>query len=659
MYFRRFTLFAIFGCAAGFVLLGPGKAQEQELQIEHADCDYFGVNRDHYIPDDLRHVGASTRKFRELTTTTQQVTAMMAAPGGNTSRQIRRQTQGPAPGSIDSFIWADFKKHNITPAPQTTDWEFIRRVTLDLTGRIPTPSKVVSFVSDTSYDKRSRLIEELMESPAWVDKFTMYFGDLYQNTSNRPSIGLNRAPEGRNAFYTWIRDSLQKRKPYNQMVTELISVSGGTSFTEGANNFLLNGFMTGGPSQDIMDSMTNSVFTTFMGMSHVNCLLCHNGRGHVDSLSLWASSVTRYQAWQLASFLSHTQISTVKMDATANAYWLVQDNTSGFTADYRLNTTTGNRPARTPAAGCATNQPCARVAPEYILNGNTPKTGENYRVALARNITTDFQFARATVNYMWAYFFGRGLVDPPDSFDPARLDPDNPPPAPWALQPSNPALLKALAEHFVASNYDLRALMKEIVNSDAYQLSSRYEGTWNPAWEPFFARKFVRRLWSEELHDAIAQSSGTIPTYTYRGFTDLGFPSVNYAMQLPDVVGAPSDGGVTAFLDAFLRGNRDDQVRKSEGSILQVLQLMNTTFVTNRAHAAGSIHSQLISDNLTRGNTDLINTLYLNILSRLPSSDELSKAQAAIPTATGTARTNAVQDLAWSLYNKVDFVFNY
>jgi hypothetical protein len=300
------------------------------------------------------------------------------------------------------------------------------------------------------------------------------------------------------------------------------------------------------------------------------------------------------------------------------------------------------------------------VPPQYIFTGESPKAGDDYRQSLARSVTNDIQFARATVNYMWAQFFGRGLVDPPDTFDPARLDPDNPPPAPWTLQPSNPALLNALARHFVANGYNLRALMREIVDSETYQLSSRYNGQWNVAWEPYFARKFVRRLWAEEVHDAIAQSSGAIPSYNVANFSDQGFPKVSFAMQLPDVVGQPdgNGGAVSLFLDSFLRGNRDDQPRKSEGSILQALNLMNNNFVVQRSHQTGTNASQLIAQNISKSNTDLVNTLFLNILSRYPTATEMSKALASLP-ASGASRTPAIQDLVWSLYNKVDFVFNY
>jgi hypothetical protein len=581
-----------------------------------------------------------------------------AVPGGR-RRNPHLMREQFAADSIDSYIFADLDKHGIVPAPATTDWEFIRRVTLDLTGRIPAADRVLAFVNDPAPNKRSALIDELLAKPEWTDKWTMYFGDLYQNTDTKPSTSLRRFPQGRNAFYQWIHDSLAANKPYNRMAAELISAATTNTYTDGAANYILNGYITGGPAQDVMDQATAFVFDTFLGITHVNCLLCHNGRGHLDNLSLWGIGTTRYQAWQLAAHLSRTSFSRTPVDPANNNiyYWAVTDNPKA--TDYALNTTTGNRPARVAPTGCKSGQPCYYVPPQYIFNGDSPKPGENYRQALARNVTADIQFARATVNYMWAHFFGRGLVDPPNTFDPARLDPNNPPPAPWTLQPTNPALLNALAQHFVAGGYDLKALMREIASSDTYQLSSRYDGEWKADWEPYFARKFVRRLWSEEVHDAVAQSSGTLPSYSVNGFSDQGFSKVSFAMQLPDVVSQPDGNGtISQFLDAFIRGNRDDQPRKTEGSILQALQLMNNNFVVQRSHQTGTNASQLIAQNITKGNTDLINALFLNILSRYPTTAEMSKALATLP-ASGANRTPAVQDLVWSLYNKVDFVFNY
>ena len=653
---RRVLLFcslAALGCS-GFLI---GQEESQQLPVEHPECSFFGADRAKFAAAALNHLGRGNRRLSQ--TTEQVVRALAAVPGGS---QTYTFDQNHAAGSIDSYIFADFQKNHITPAPATTDWEFIRRATLDLTGRIPTPDRVLTFVADNSSDKRAMLIDELLASPQWVDKWTMYFGDLYQNTDTKASTSLRRFPQGRNAFYQWIHDSLANGKPYNQMATELITEATTNTYDDGASNWVLNGYITGGPTQDIWDQSAAFVFDTFLGITHVNCLLCHNGRGHLDQLSLWGSQTTRYQAWQLAGYLAHTSFTRTPVDPsnTNIYYWVVADGAKGFTSDYPLNTTTGNRPARTAPTGCKSGQPCYYVPPQYIFNGDSPKPGENYRAALARNVTGDFQFARATVNYMWAQLFGRGIVDPPDTFDPARLDPQNPPPAPWTLQPSNAELLNALAQHFVASGYNLKAMMREIANSDTYQLSSRYNGTWNAAWEPYFARKFVRRLWGEEVHDAVAQSSGTMPSYSYTGFTDQGYPKFSYAMQLPDTVGAPdgTNGTISTLLDSFLRGNRDNQPRAEDGSILQALNLMNHNFVVQRSHASGTNASQLIIQNAGKGNSDLVNTLYVTILSRYPTQDEMKTAVAGLPS-NGASRTTAIQDLVWSLYNKVDFVFNY
>jgi len=287
----------------------------------------------------------------------------------------------------------------------------------------------------------------------------------------------------------------------------------------------------------------------------------------------------------------------------------------------------------------------------YIFNGDTPKPGVDYRVSLAQDITGDFQFARATVNFFWAYFFGVGLVDPPDQFDPARLDPDNPPAGPWTLQASNPRLLNALAQQFIDNQYNLKWLMRTIVNSQAYQLSSRYNGTYNPAWDALYARKFVRRLWSEEVHDAIAQSSNILPSYTVASNGTL-----TWAMQFPEPLNTPSAGNaVTPFLDAFLRGNRDDQARSGDGSISQALGLMNDPFVMTRIRHTGPAGGLLVQ-NLNLPNDQLVNKLFLTVLSRYATSAEMTAALNVL--STGTRKLSA-ENLLWSLYNKVDFVFNY
>ena len=651
----RSTLAAAFALLLGGWLLSRADdtvPNDSQLAVAHPECTNFGAGRERNARRLVRR-GPDGAPVVEsaLSVMTDDVVRNLGANAASTS--LAREKAAAQPDSIDFYIYGDLQANGIQPAGKTSDWEFIRRVTLDLTGRIPKPERVLAFVADGSADKRARLVDELLQSSEWVDKWTMYFGDLYKNTDNRPSTALRRYPQGRNAFYKWIKDSLASNKPYNQMATELITAQGANSYQQGELNWMLNGFITGGPVQDITDSEASNVSETFLGIAHMNCLLCHNGRGHLDALSLWGSQTSRAQAWQFSSFLSHTTISRVQYDPMNRNlyYWSVLDNAP---RDYTLGSTTGNRPARAPLPSCAPRQPCY-VSPAYFFTGDTPDRNENYRVALARLVTSDFQFARAAVNYVWAQFFSRGIVDPPNQFDPARLDPDNPPPDPWTLQPSNARLLNALAQHFVDKGYDLRALMREIATSDTYQMSSRYSGQWNPSYEKFFARKFVRRLWPEEIHDAIVQSNGVLPRYNIANFSDQGFGPVSWAMQFPDVVGMPGARPMNTFLDSFLRGNRDDADRRGEGSVLQALNLMNDPFIAANLMPGGPNANQLLAQSLAKPDDQTVKTLYLGVLSRYPSDSELD---AALATFRGN-RAYAAQNLLWSLYNSVSFVFNY
>jgi hypothetical protein len=531
----------------------------------------------------------------------------------------------------------------VTPAAPTTDYEFIRRVTLDLTGRIPTAARVTTFVADKTPNKRANLVDELLAKPEWVDKWTMFYGDLFKNASNFPSTGTNITVQGRDAFNTYIRAALTSGKPYNQVAQDLIGSQGTNNFTQGELNWIVNGRVTGGPVQDIWDQQTANVADTFLGLAHVNCLLCHNGRGHLDTLSLWGSNFTRTQAWGFSSFLSHTSLLDPLSDPTTSTsprLWYISDTT--YKTNYALNTTTGNRPPRQPVGTVST------IAPVYPFTGAGPNSGEGYRQAMAREVTSDFQFARAAVNYLWAYFFGMGIVDPPDQFDPARLDPLNPPPAPWTLQPSNPDLLNALAEDFIASNYNVQHVMRLIATSNTYQLSARYDpNAWNPNWQPLFARKMVRRLWGEEAADSIAISSNVPVTYK------SGTLQFNFAMQYPETAVEPSP-----FMQSFLPGNRDDQPRRPDGAIQQALVLMNDSTVMSKLVSSGSGATQsLLGQALAlTDNTSLTNLLYINILSRYPTAAELQSASTLLGSGT---RTQKAQELMWTLYNKVDFMFNY
>jgi hypothetical protein len=604
---------------------------DHETGGDQPGCAWFGSQREKFARE--------TRDRYALSATTLKVTRML---GARAATPAAASDQPKSTNLVDLYIFAALDEAGVKPAQRTSDYEFIRRVTLDLTGRIPTPERLLAFVEDRTPDKRVRLVDELLARPEFVDKWTMYFGDRLKNATVK--TGVRVYDGGRNAFHQWIKEAVATNRPWDEVTRELVSARGSDSYDpkQGAINWLVGGRVQNGPIQDIWDQQISNVASTFLGLSHINCLGCHDGRRHLDTLSVWGAAATRYQAWQLSSFLSHSNTVQTPVDAAnpnGNRYWSITDDVRPATVDYPLNTTTGNRPARQPIG----NE--RNVAPVYFFTGDKPKGGENYRDALARMVTADFQFARASVNYIWAEFFGRGIVNPPDQFDPARLDPDNPPPGPWTLQPSNPALLKALAQYFIDSRFDNKALMRLIVTSDAYQLSSRYDGEWNPAWEPLFARKLVRRLWGEEVMDALSQSSGILPS-----FNVAGYERFSWAMQAPEPLTISRANNI---LNAFMPGNRDDQERKSDSAIQQALAMMNDAQVMTRTRGTGQT---LLARALAGSNDQLVTDLYLTVLSRYPTQAE---KDAAIVYINSGNRQQKAEDLLWSLYNKVDFLFNY
>jgi hypothetical protein len=249
------------------------------------------------------------------------------------------------------------------------------------------------------------------------------------------------------------------------------------------------------------------------------------------------------------------------------------------------------------------------------------------------------------------------LVSPSNGFDLARLDPQNPPPEPWTLQPTNPELLEALAQWFRDNNLDLRQLIALIMKSNAYQLSSSYPDTWRPAYVPYYARKFVRRLDAEEIHDAIAKATGVIPRYTMDYAGSLSpLPAVNWAMQMPDTREPRSNAQVAQFLNSFGRGDRDINMRNSSGSILQALNMMNNNFVMTRIHADnnGSNVQRLLA--ITSEPVKIIEQLYLATVSRYPSDAEIIAASGILRQAGPRRGAELVQ---WALLNKLEFLFNY
>jgi hypothetical protein len=601
------------------------------------DCVYAGGDPD----------GAALRREAARTTrllAASHLPALVARVGDGGITGVRARM--PHASFVDDEVLGALEAAGVAPAPLASDTEFLRRVTLDLTGRIPTAAAVNAFLADTRPDKRARTIDALLASDAFVDRWALFYDDLFRTTAVPPSGSGRLFIQGRNKFHDYFVQSLRSGKPYDQMAKEMLTAAG-DNLAAPAGNFKVRNIQTNGPAQDTYDNLASDAARAYLGLN-VFCCSCHNGAGHTDSINLYLSTVGRSDFWGMAAFFSR-QVLRRQGSTPQDYYYTLSERAQG---EYQLNTTTGNK---SPRDGTKWANGATVITPKYI-GGGTPLQGEGYGAAIARAITSDPQFARAAVNYVWKEMFTVGIVEPADSFDLLRQDPSNPPPDPWTVQPTHPALLNRLADYYSSTSCDLRSLLRLIANSSAYQLSSYYPGEWNDAYAPLLARHFARRLRSEEMLDAVALATGVGVTMQVAGYTT----PILWAGQLPDVAEPNARSPYRPFLDAFLRGDRDGDPRSSQGSISQALESLNDKVVTDRvkATAPGSTVAALVAAHASP--QDTVRSLYVATLSRPPSSSELADGVALFTSLKpGQTTASVTEDLQYTLLNKLDFLFCY
>jgi len=537
---------------------------------------------------------------------------------------------------IDDEIFGKMVRDGILWTVPSSDTEFLRRVTLDLTGAIPTTDAVKAFLADTSANKREKVIDQLIASDAFADRWTMWLGDLVQNVSNATNSNLGTA--SRDYYYRFLHDSLKAGKPYDWIVRQLISGTGDEG-THGEVDYWKRDIQNNGPIQDTYDNLSASTGARFLAL-RLQCLSCHNGFGHLEQVNSSLAKKTRMDFWQNAAFFA--QVTVSQTNATLTGLTTLADNTTGA---YRLNTDSGNKTPRQPVNGVSV------VTPAFILTGETPASGEVRRAAYARMLTADPQFARATVNYLWKELFGLGIVEPADNHDLKRQDPATLAPG-AVLQPSHPDLLTKLANGFATNGYDLRATLKLMVMSNAYQLSSRYAPTvWNESWTPYFARHYPRRLMSEALLDAVVRATGVSAMLATENNGSV-ILSVPRAMMLADTT---QGGDYRVFLNTFGRGNRDDEPRSDDSTAVQALALLNDPIVVSRVHNATAGSTVQTTLSATKGPGAITDALYLTTLSRYPTETERAAGIAQLGSGDLTKKT---EDLQFALVNKLEFLFN-
>ena len=543
----------------------------------------------------------------------------------------------PRKNFIDEHIFGKMAKDRVPHAPLASDEEFFRRVHIDLSGRIPDHNQLRAFLESTDAQKRDKLVDDIVGSKEWRAKWTYWFGDVAMASANR--IGN----EGKNVFYRWIYDNFQVNRPWNEFVTDLLISKAVSNWYVGDSGYVARWVVIGVKCDDYVhedtaDELAIHSVRDFLGVD-LNCVSCHDGARHLEKINLWLSERKRDELFQMAAFFGKTRVLRRVEVATTQDEYAIDDKGPGYDSG-----------ARTVVR--VTRRGKGPVDPRFLFSGEAGDNSRPLRPQFAKMLTEHPQFARAAVNRFWAELMSVGIVDPITDFDLARQDPKNPPPAPWTIQPTHPELLNALAEDFRKNGYDVQRLQKLIVKSSAYQLSSKFSGEWKDAYASYFARKFVRRLTSEELYDSIVKATNL--------FTDVHVRGTDFRARYATETRSPEDWkanglkDIVFFLESFGQNNREFSERKNGGTITQAVLMMNSPWIMRQVQASpGSYLSSLLQTKQT--DEDKVRQLFERFLSRKPSAEELATAKDLV----ATSNRKGYEDLQWLLMNKLEFLFNY
>ena len=500
---------------------------------------------------------------------------------------------------VDELVLEKLRALNIPPSQRCTDGEFIRRAHLDTIGVLPTAEETRLFLADTSPNKRDNLIESLLKRPEFVDYWSHRWSDLLLVNSDKLT------PEGMWAYYHWIRNRVAANTPWDVMVRDLLTATGST-LENGAGNFFL--------LHDEPTRLSETVAVAFLGTA-INCAKCHN-----HPLEKWTNN---------------------EYFAFANLFSRVRTK-NGATADERVVFSATEGDLVQPLTG-KPQAPRTLESAEAI----SMTAPEDRRVPMAKWLTSadNRLFKRTITNRVWANFFGVGLVE---AVDDIRIT--NP--------ASNEKLLDAACDHLVKNKFDLKSLMRVILQSETYQRSSEtiYQ---NEKDSRYYSHFYPRRLKAEILLDSVAQVTAVPTTFNIdrrnanKGTKDT-YPMGFRALQLPD------SNIASYFLKSFGRADRISTCeceRTNEPSMAQALHIANGDTLNEKLSTQGNRVDQLL--NSKEPNEKVVEDAYLIALARKPTAAEKTKVTELLATASPTDRRTTLEDIFWSLMSSKEFLFQH
>ena len=499
---------------------------------------------------------------------------------------------------IDQRVLEKLKELNLPPSGVCSDGEFIRRAFLDTLGILPTPEETRAFLADARPDKRDQLIDAILKRPEFVDYWSYKWSDLFLvNSDKLPVIPMW-------SYYQWIRRNVELNTPWDEMVKDLLTTTGST-LENGAGNFFV--------LHDEPTKIAETISTAFLGMS-IACAKCHN-----HPMEKW----TNDQYFAFANLVSRVR---AKNGASADERVIFSASEGDL-----VQPLTGKPQAPTPLDG-----------KPQSLTGT-----EDRRVALANWVTSPSNpyFSRSITNRVWANFFGTGLVE---AVDDLRMT--NP--------SSNEKLLSEAAAYLAKSKFDLKALMRAILRSATYQLSSTALPQ-NKDDTRFYSHYYPRRLKAEVMLDAMSAVTA-VPTVfrvdkrnANRGIGDA-YPMGYRALQLPD------SNTASYFLKSFGRPDRVQTCeceRTNEPSMAQALHIANGDTLNLKLEAKGNRVDHFLQDG--EANEQIADDLFLTALSRKPTDKEKADIVKDLAAAQAGERRTVLEDIFWGVMSSREFLFNH
>ncbi len=507
----------------------------------------------------------------------------------------------PATNFIDELVFDRLQKLRIAPSELCDDETFLRRVTLDLAGRVPTVEEYRAFHSDAAPNKRSARIDELLADDAFADLWTAMWAEQLR------VMGGNYAPVGTHikaadAFYEWIRTQLRNDRPLNEFVSEMVSASGSNLINGPANLYTM---MVHAPRFD-PKAFAADFSQVFLGVQ-IQCAECHN-----HPFDRW----TMNDYYGFVSFFTGMRRKPGVEPREQRIYYDVAAPPARHLVDQRP------MPAKTLGA----------LLP--VEHSGDP------RRALAAWLTAPDNelFSRNLANRIWAQFLGRGIVEPVDD---VRVS--NP--------PVNGPLLEALSQRLVESGFRLRTVARDICNSRVYQLSSQPNDS-NRQDSRQFSHARLRRLRADVLMDSVVTVTG-VPR-RFNGFPD-GARAIDFYPRVAGDTAQPQYGD--QFFETFGRASRGTICAcetKKEPTLSQTLHLAVGDTLNPRLAAGGKLKRLVETQSQP---ADVIDELFVLVLSRQPTADERQSLRALVGDAV---KDPAVyEDIFWGLLNSTEFAFNH